>query len=789
MSNLNTLLFFKIWRNIPLKKKIYSYLINELKYQGLFIDEIVSVEWMCKHGHLDLLKKKVLNKEYLVFETNQFKSDENEQNIQQIGQNNGANQINDINEEDVYMATNLVINSNNNNKNKNYNKYIIFKLINNDLKFYKKLFKCYFKIFISSKEELKETLKHIIKFDCIGALKILKKKCSLKFKEKHFIESIINESFTVSEYIYNKLLIKPNQQQVFLKTIHQRRVDLIKSESIDKRTLFLVKVLNFKVPAELDNLQYLHNSNLLECTLREIYNSCITLALLKRPLAYYVKHLKDYLQSQDNWDFDVMYPSEITRLFFLQDYTWLTIEYLEGIPFTQEQLDTKLMNFDLKSAKRLQDLESILRMVIPFIDILNSTKYMVGFIYYNFVFKDSKLIQNILFSSVFDDFLSFFQRSDMFSIKVKIRYTKYLSELINYGSENSTIYRRYQRRVLSYLISINDTQAIKKALEAMHSCDTKFTNQVFVDIKEDTSLFDFCFTQISKESFNFGHLLSKTNLTILNHYKNNYYDDFKKRVQQLDLSTIQKPYKDHLVLFFYENLTEFCTHFNYIGQIWKPFDQNPNLLEITYQEFKYFITHMEENNLNNYLNIFFKTPSHPNPQNNFNNLEKFLYFKYQSYNILNFILNSKNIIQDNQDDAFEIRDYNNPSLFIKNCKLTLFEIGRRGDTNTLNCIMTSCFPTEFSNLKYKNRIYELLLFSSYFGQIQIFKFLHNNYPWVFHYYKDIKKIHNTVVQSYPNFEDNPNNQIKLSDLNILLNYSKININLFNYLNKIIKIIN
>ncbi|KAM9972190.1 hypothetical protein ACTFIW_003549 [Dictyostelium discoideum] len=200
-------LFFKVFKNIVLFKKIFSFIKHDNYYSDFGIrklgsfryEEIVSTNWMIKNQYYQLLFEKVKKKEYLLFNVyktnkpNEIYEPRNEirkKYDKKHGINIYLNKFSIFNKKIAIDAKWLNNNNNNNNNNG----------------FYYYLFKNYSNYFIEN-ENIKETEFFAIEYDNSHILEILSKEFNYKFKFISLQRSIDIGSFDCATIIYQQLLL------------------------------------------------------------------------------------------------------------------------------------------------------------------------------------------------------------------------------------------------------------------------------------------------------------------------------------------------------------------------------------------------------------------------------------------------------------------------------------------------------------------------------------------------------------------------------------------------------
>ncbi|KAM9975021.1 hypothetical protein ACTFIW_008495 [Dictyostelium discoideum] len=790
----NERLFWKVFRN----KYLFYLIIDNLSTYKQFrcniykYNEIISVKWMIENQYLALLKYKVSRNEYLVFGncTSPFQFNSIYYNINFNTRNNNINN-NNYNFNSNNNSNNNNNNNNNNNSNNINSEMILFKLIkSNCFEFYRELFSNYKYYFISTPNTIENTANLIIEMDNKIAFQVLVNQFKFKFK---FIQILLKAfefgSFEILEYLISTNstpLTSEEENEIFKEILLSKDASLLNNQ-ID----FLLNSMKLKLPNNNNNnnFRFSLDLNIFKIPLKLLYETFKTLS----------KFEENYNNNNNNnyeENFNKFTDEELNRVVgeFDSDNEIVKSLFQKLIPYTNKYnwvsfkaKDYQSINYSFYQIKYFQNyfnncgdfnplsfgdyqqfkLESLKKVFKK--DNKNKNQNQNQNNTLNLLYLDSILFEYCNFD---------FKKKENFILQYLNDYNNN-----NNNSNNNNNNKLKPLILFQILVKRNELELLKLFFNNSSELvkEDLYNNDIFSYINSE-SIFDFIIsiTKFSQTpTIIINQLFQHSKIELIQYYKNNYSIDYYNSLKLIDFSKI---YNFKIFKYIYNNLNDFNNNNdNNLNNNNNQNNNNQNNLiknlkiniednELDKEEFKFFVNNLS---IDKFYNI------------------RFAKYKYSSYDWLNqkgksfldrCIVDNKDCIdiglyqyyKNNNNNLMSMDNYNSTPPY----KL-IDEIFKRSDLKTLDLIMNKFFKTKDYNNDTKSTFFYngLLLKSSQYGSIDIFKFIHSNYPWLFKL-KRTNSNSSDFSSGIGHFEsfnnDHHGGEILESELNQIINSTLIN---------------
>ncbi|EGC37436.1 hypothetical protein DICPUDRAFT_149926 [Dictyostelium purpureum] len=836
----NEVFFWRVYRNKFIRNKIFKEfrIFFEAKYSYY---EIISIEWMVKNRHYNLLKEKIRNKETLSF--NHIYVDDSER----------------FNESHLFSsATSLTPTSYRITKNMDITTLKIFKYsVFNCPEFkykeeYKELYLTlfenyghYFFSFISNNlepqqepqqqlqqqsqqqrqniifnnilnlinnsannfNEMNNLALKMIEYDNAIVLEIFIEKFKFKPKVDNFLRALSINSLKVAEFLFKKFDFKVKNKEKLWRDLCETYLDntqrdllpnttttstaaaaatnvsfahalnfspepprIISSNQINQRALFLVDVMKFEPPSvALKDFKYLFNLVLFDQPLRVLYESCMVISLLKQPLKPYINYISDRKSNKFNIK-NIESFQKLDQLKLPPPHI-IPFEELREMNFSLSEMDQLVKNYPSVATENNevnQKVERLIMMIVYFLDPYPNifgknityfvSKYYQGEsfqilkdwsekeTFYKYCSKERELQLTNYLVSIYSErdiqqlkFLMnmLISQDKIDSVKIvydklyKITMTK-LERIIS--TDNST---GYNHAILNNI----GHEDLEKAIVS-----TIFIDNIFLMVNS-TEVFDFIYEK-SPLQFQLNQIFPQKCFLIKHFYKNH---NLEYKVQTQKFYFQSRAIQADSLRFIYDHLDDFRVSLSYLISNWwelsKQFQkQSPEEhgkdSSDGFQKFKFFISSANymkgpEITLYHYYN------------NTFN------HYLLEKISSLNDLKNHQKQYLHHTPGSFDSTNYS----LTNSLNQVMGQIATRGDIETLSFIMKTLFPNENDNLVERKFIIGVLFSATSVGQLRIFKFLNDNYSWVFKVYDD--SIYNS--SNYNNNNNNNSNEFTSND--------------------------
>ncbi|KAK5579586.1 hypothetical protein RB653_009270 [Dictyostelium firmibasis] len=685
---------------------------------------------MIENQYLGLLKYKVSRNEYLVFGncTSPFHSIYFNDNFNISNSYNNRNNYNNN-----YNNNNNNYNNNNNNNNNNNgyhininNEMMLFKLIkSNCIEFYRELFSNYKYYFISTPNSIENTANLIIEMDNKIAFQVLVNQFKFKFK---FIQMLLR-AFEFGSFEILDFLISTNGLTTTSLTIDEeneiwKKTFLTKDASLFNNQIdFLLNSMKLKLPTPLYNIvNSISNNSLIRFS--------FDLNIFKIPLKLLYETFKTISKFEENY-----YSSEhsLEKLYkftdqelntvvgeFNNDNELVKLLFQKLIPYTNKYnwvsfkaKDYQSINYSFYQIKYFQN----------YFDNCGDFNPLSFGDYQQFklqTFKnDNRNSLNLLYldSILFEYCNNDLKRKENFILE-------YINDCNNSNNNNFISIKLKPSILFQTLIKRNELELLKILFNSCLEIIQKnlFDEDIF-SIIDSESIFDFIISiSLFSPTIIINQLFQHSKIKIIGYYKKNYSIDYFNSLKSIDLSKI---YNFKIFKYSFENLNDFNNNDgnNNISNslIIKNLKINIEDGELDKEEFKFLVNNLTDDK---FYNI------------------RFAKYKYSSYDWLHSKGKSflDRCVQVDSKDCIDLGLYqyykNNNDLmeyYTSPPYKLIDEIFKRSDTKTLAQIMNKFYNDKDINNDTKSSFFYngLLLKSSQYGSIDIFKFINSKYPWLF----------------------------------------------------------
>ncbi|KAM9970396.1 hypothetical protein ACTFIR_002252 [Dictyostelium discoideum] len=815
--------FWKVFRNVVLKKKIFRGIkSNYTRYEIKKYDEIVKVEWMINNGYIGLLRDKVrIAFKPLQFsfgdDFSHFSADNRHMNPRDLLSPNRFNNFRIINSSvairekfDLESFRFILIDYSNHFFN------VIKEPTEENYIFYEQLFSNYPEYFQTS---IDETFYIITEYDCMIALKVLIEKFNYSPSGRMFQRCIEIGSFNCSTYLNQSFEIPFNNitqfwNEMFYNESHQTSIST--PNVINERINYLIK--NSGNNNNNSNIPSLPNefrlSHLFYCILNEIslktLLECIeTILLLSEQLKEFIESIS--LNKYQSPKKDDLRNSNIIEYFYkeFKGIPMLTREAINEMKFTNDEVNIEVGQFSSDNQLIQKLYEMVLLFTLP-------SNLQENFQFYQFKYHYGKsnltttssnqtLKFNCIQFGIYDEKSIYWdiekligfeiQKIEIFEIfkfckndtnkmtefimslyknnKLEWLIALLVKRTLHFPSKNSL---RINYKILE-IISNNDEilDKIKNLERAIRDWGRILISYKYINIteKEFHSLYNIHskFTHDDQVSF---QLLSITEFNLIEYFKSNHIF-YNKLVNYISsYFKFQHMSKIHLNHIFVNRGDEFkfvrnsFEFFFYVAFF--QFTQSKNKLSFEISTDKSIPSNFNDVSLKTKIKMMgwlVENLTNEELSSNFIYLLKD-YLTPSNLLLFQFILlllhNNLNLNNNKSKDVNQ-RNIKLKEFFIKSNKSNMnyvFQyIGIFGDLEVLSIIMESLFPTIEHSIGHRYLIYETLTEAVLEGRINIFKFLNENYSFIFQ----------TSTSCVVGNNDNPLKKITTSRLESLLDLS------------------
>ncbi|EAL62481.1 hypothetical protein DDB_G0289937 [Dictyostelium discoideum AX4] len=785
------IVFWKVFRNIVLKKKIFeSIKSNYIRYEIKKYDEIVKVEWMINNGYIGLLRDKVriaFRPLQFLFgdDFSHFSADNRHMNPRDLFSPNRFNNFRIINSSDeirekfnIESFRFISIDYSNHFFN------VIKEPTEENYIFYEQLFSNYPEYFQTS---IDETFYIITEYDCMIALKVLVEKFDYSPSGRMFQRCIEIGSFNCSTYLNQTFEIPLNNitqywNEMFYNESHQASIST--PNVINERVGYLIKNTGNNNSSNIPSLpSEFRLGHLFYCILNEIklktLLECIeTILLLSEQSKEFIESISlNKYKSSKKGDLS---NSNIIEYFYkeFKGIPMLTREEINEMKFTNDELNIEVCQFSSDN----QSIQKLYEMVLLF-TLPSNLQENFQFYQFKYHYGKSNLTttpsnQTLKFNCI--QFGIYDEKSIDWVIPNFVAQKREIFKFCKNDTNKMTefIMSLYKNNKLEWLVAL----LVKRTLHFPSKNILRINYKILQIISNNDEILD-KINNLERAMQNWGRMLiiykyisitEKEFHSLYNIHSKFTHDDqlvnyissyFKfQYMSKIHLNHIFvnrgdefKFVKNSFEFFFYVAFFQFTqskNKFSFEISTDKPI---PSGFDGVSLKTKIKMLHWLVENLTNEelsSNFIYLLKDYLTPHDLL--LFQFillLHNKNNNNNNLNY-----NESKDGNQGNIKLKEF-----FIKSNKSNMnyvFQyIGIFGDLEVLSIIMESLFPTIESSIDHRHLIYETLTEAVLEGRINIFKFLNENYSFVF-------QTSTSVVGN-----DNPLKKITTSRLQFLLTLS------------------